>query len=115
MKWGRITDSDRLFRLCTHPIAFKTAKKNHIFDPKKVMYIQPQDDGSLAASFAWERFVPTTELVHAYGCRLSSGINRKKQNERKDPQKNRNVYCGAYQLQASDVRELVSNVQDVIF
>jgi hypothetical protein len=115
MSWGRIANDDRLFRLCTFPIAFKTGKKKCIFEPKKVMYIEPQDDGSLAASLAWQRFVPTADLVHQYGCRLSRGINKKKKDEGKYSDAKRNVYCGSYQLRASDVRDLPSNVQGVVF
>jgi len=114
MKWGRVADTDSLFRLSTHPIAFKIQKKKLVFASAKVMNIKKQDDGSWASSFAWERYVPTTELVHDYGCRLSLGINNAARNSGTYEDSTRNIYCGAYQLRASDVRELPTAVDDVV-
>jgi hypothetical protein len=65
-------------------------------------------DGSIEASLAWERYVPTTELIHGYGCRLASGINARKQAEGKTRAKNRHVYCGAYELKANAIRALAA-------
>jgi hypothetical protein len=111
MNLGRIPNSDNLFRLCTHPISFK----KDIFVSKKVIKIFPQPDGSLLASLAWERFVPSAELVHAYGCRLALGINERAIARGKYQDENKNIYCGAYQVRASAVRALPNEVDEVEF
>jgi hypothetical protein len=111
VRWGRISNNQNLFRLCTYPIAFKRDK----FVPEKAIKLHDQPDGSFAASVAWQRFAPNSELVHAYGCRLSAGINRKAKALEKYQQKTKNVYCGAYQLSANAVRSLALQVDDVEF
>lgn len=63
-------------------------------------------DGALHGSLAWERYVPTAEYVHDYGCRLASGINERKQKAGKFKEKDRHHYCGAYQLSGHAVRAL---------
>jgi len=110
MNWGRIPDNDNLFRHCTHPISFKKER----FASEKVIKIYDEPDGkTLLASLAWERFVPTTKLVHGYGCRLSLGINnRAKARDKFDPTRP-NVYCGAYRLSADTVRALRADLDEV--
>jgi hypothetical protein len=108
MNWGRIPDRDSLYRLCTHPISFNNRGR---FVPRKVITLYDQVDGSLLASVAWERFVPTAPLVHAYGCRLALGINQRAVAAGRSRQKS--IYCGAYQLRASAIRALPNEVDEI--
>jgi hypothetical protein len=112
MNLGLIPDGDNLFRLCTHPISFDSRDR---FVPGKVIKIYDEPDGSLVASLAWERLVPTTDLVHAYGCRLSLGINRRAVAKGSYQKEKRSIYCGAYKLRASAVRALPNEVDEVRF
>jgi hypothetical protein len=110
MNWGRIPDNDNLFRHCTHPISFKKDR----FASEKVIKIYDEPDGkTLLASLAWQRFVPTTELVHGYGCRLSLGINNRANAKGKIDANRRNIYCGAYKLSADTVRALRTDLDEV--
>jgi hypothetical protein len=45
------------------------------FAPDKFLQLVDQADRSILASLTWERYVPTTELIHAYGCRLAFQMN----------------------------------------
>jgi hypothetical protein len=99
---GRIPDSDSLFRHCIHPLSFRRNR----FAQEKLLKLYDRPDGSLLASLAWERYVPTEKLIHRYGCRVALGINEKKRLEGKLTTKTRHVYCGAYQVTASAIRAL---------
>lgn len=107
MTWGRIPNGDRLFRHAFSPICFKT--KQRLFACEKLIDLKPQADGSLLDSLAWERYVPTMKYVHEYGCRLARGRNDKKRAAGRSAERDRDVYCGAYQLRAGTVRTLVSD------
>jgi hypothetical protein len=88
---GAIPDLDNLFRGAHHPVAFS----NRNFRPLRFMKLWPDPNNHrvIEASFIWERYAPTSSFVHACGCRRSR-------------QRQRDVYCGAYQLKAINVREL---------
>ena len=105
MRWGHIPDVDSLFRHSVFPLSFKGG----VFAAEKFIKLYDHADGSLLASLAWERYVPTEDLVHGYGCRLASGINKKKQAAGKLTNKNRHVYCGAYQLTGEAIRALAAS------
>lgn len=100
---GRIADDDSLFRHSVYPVAFK--KGAHDWD--KYWYLTNQANGFLG-SLAWEKYVPTTELVHEYGCRLASCRNEKKLTSGNYKDRDRQVYAGAYKLTAKAIRELSS-------
>jgi hypothetical protein len=102
MSCRRISDGDSLFRQSVHPLAFKGKR----FAWEKCLMLYDEPDGSLLASLTWERYVPTTELVHDYGCRLAFGMNEKKRIAGKLTDKNRNLYCGAYHFKARAIRAL---------
>ncbi|MEO8051929.1 MAG: hypothetical protein ABI833_16045 [Acidobacteriota bacterium] len=102
----RIPDGDSLFRHSIHPLVFRSQGKT--FAPEKWITIYPQDDGSLLASLAWGRYVPTTRHVHGYGCRLAFGINQRKREAGKFKEKDRHIYCGAYELKGSSIRALAA-------
>ena len=104
MKFGRVPDGDRLFRLCIHPISFNRKS----FAPEKMWYLKLQADGALHGSLAWNRYAPAPEYVHGYGCRLAAGINEMKKRSGKFKEGNRHYYCGAYELSGSAIRELAS-------
>jgi hypothetical protein len=101
MRWGRIPDGDSLFRHAVFPTAFKSNKS---FAPNKAIKLETQKDGSLLASLTWDRYVPSAEYIHDYGCRLVSRRNTRAL--AKGKLKDRSVYCGAYELRARNVREL---------
>lgn len=104
MRWGRIPDNDNLFRHCIYPFSFQGKR----FAWGKWMKIYHESDGSLLASLAWERFVPTAELIRGYGCRVAFGMNEKQRIEGRTTKKDRRIYCGAYQLKGSAVRALAT-------
>jgi hypothetical protein len=95
-----IPSKDTLFRGAHHPVAFQ---RKAGLNPAKFMklYWEASKPELIEASFVWERYAPTLELVHNYGCRTSH-----KRNENSKPGK-RDVYCGAYQLNVDHVRRLV--------
>jgi hypothetical protein len=111
MRWGYVRNSDNLFRHCIHPVSFKSGR----FIPEKAIKLYPEPDGALLASVVWQRFVPTTELLHDYGCRLADGINEKERAAGTYKQKNRKIYCGAYQLGADAVRALPNHLDEIVF
>jgi hypothetical protein len=102
MKLGRVADGDSLFRHCVFPIAVN--KKGIIHE--KMWNLTPMEDGALHGSLAWERYVPTVDFVHGYGCRLSFGRNEKKRKAGTFEEKKRQYYCGAYRLMGHAVRAL---------
>lgn len=104
MRCGRIPDGDSLFRQSIHPISFK----GRAFAWEKCLKLYEEPDGSVLASLTWERYVPTTELVHDYGCRRAFSINEKKRTHGKLKDKDRHVYCGAYQLKGRAIRALAT-------
>ncbi|MGB8989101.1 MAG: hypothetical protein WCC37_21050, partial [Candidatus Sulfotelmatobacter sp.] len=69
------------------------------------------DEGSqsLLGSVTWEKYVPTTELIHRYGCRLASHMNEKNRAAGKSKDKDRRVYCGAYELKGKAIRSLAAS------
>ena len=102
MEWGRILDGDSLFRHAIHPVSY-TSKR---FAQEKLLKLYDEPDGSLTASLAWERYVPTTKHIHGYGCRLALRTNDKKRAEGTFKEKSRHVYGGSYHLKAVALRAL---------
>lgn len=99
-----IRDGDYLYRHSVHPLSFH----KDIFDQSRLFnLVHNAASGAIRGSLAWERFVPTPEYIHAYGCRLAKKRNDKKMAEGKLNRKNRQIYCGAYGLKARSVRALV--------
>ncbi len=101
---GRIPDGDSLFRHAIYPLFL--SKK--MFASEKFIHFSKQDDGSFLTSLAWQRYVPTINHIHGYGCRVALGINDRRRATGKFTEKNRHIYCGAYCLGANAVRALVS-------
>jgi hypothetical protein len=103
MRYRRIPDSDSLFRYCTHPLAFKSKGRLAL---GKMFNLRPEK-GTFLGSLAWERYVPTTKQVHAYGCRIAFYQNEdlRAKGRLKDE---RRIYCGAYRLNARTVRALAT-------
>jgi len=106
MGCGRIPDGDSLFRPVIHPASFH--KKTFAF--WKFIYLRPGSDDSLRGSLLWGRFVPTIKHVHKRGCEMARQRNEKERAQGTFKEKNRSVYCGAYELKADAVRALVSAV-----
>lgn len=106
MRYRRIPDNDSLFRHCIHPLPFKNQGRK--FASEKVLHLRhDQEKGILLGSLAWERYVPTTKHVHAYGCRVAFYMNEDLRAEGK-LEGDRRIYCGAYRLNASAVRALAT-------
>jgi hypothetical protein len=112
MRRNQIPDRDNLFRHCIYPVSFRGKG----FASDKFVYLKVLPDGSLLASLAWERYVPTTEYLHAHGCRLAVRINEAKRAAGTFKDKHRHIYCGAYQLKGSEVRALatVNKLEEVL-
>jgi hypothetical protein len=102
MKVGRIGDNDSLFRHLIFPLAFR----GRAFQWNKGMKLFDESDGTILASLAWERYLPTTALIHSYGCRLASRMTESERKKGKNREKDRRIYCGAYQFKANLVRAL---------
>jgi len=111
MRCSHISDGDSLFRQSVHPVSFKN--KGKVFEWAKCFMLYDQPDGSFLASLSWEMYLPTTEEVHDYGCRLAFRRNEKKRIAGKLTDNNRSVYCGAYQLKAKTIRELATPVEEL--
>jgi hypothetical protein len=103
MTCRRIADGDTLFRHSIHPVSFK----GRVFVWEKCLHLVDRPDGFLG-SLAWERYLPTSELIHEYGCRLALRRNQKKRAEGRYKDKDRQIYCGAYQLRRRAIRNLGS-------
>lgn len=103
INWGPIPNADNLYRHSVSPPSFTGKKFRHA----KFWKLFDCADNSVVASVAWERYVPTTALVHKYGCRLASERNAKKRDAGTFVEKDRQIYCGAYRLTAHAVRQLV--------
>ena len=97
-----IPDGDSLFRHSIKPVSFK----GKTFAPQKLIALFGNAE-VVQTSLAWQRYVPTTELVHSYGCRLALRRNDERKAEGTFKEKNRQVYCGAYQIKAVSIRALV--------
>src|ERR1700675_1825275 len=95
---------ETLFRHCIFPLAFggKSAFRQDLF-----WKLYDGEPGVIEASVAWERFVPTFQYVHDYGCRLALKMNVTQQKKGKFSEKSRRVYCGAYITSVDAVRSLV--------
>jgi hypothetical protein len=104
MRFGRIGVRDSLFRHVIFPLAFRGAA----FQWDKGMRLWDEPDGTVLASLAWERYVPTAAYVHGYGCRLSSGMTEKERKKEKYRERDRRIYCGAYRLRADLIRGLAT-------
>lgn len=107
MEPRRIPDNDSIFRQCVYPVAFK--KRNN-FDLKNFLHLC-HNGNTIVTSVAWERFVPTTDYVHQYGCRLAAKRNATAQANGGFDEKKRQVYCGPYEFKVSTVRSLATNGQ----
>jgi hypothetical protein len=106
MRCGDIPDGDSLFRQIIHPLSFRGARFAH---DRLLRLYYDQADRSLLASLTWERYVPTTKLIHGYGCRLALGMNEAEQAAGRTKQKNRRIYCGAYELKGKAIRALAAS------
>jgi len=95
-----------LFRHAIHPVSFQ---KRVVFAVPKFWNLTDQPDGSVLGSLAWERYAPTGRYVHEHGCRLASRRNEAKRRVGKYDEKQRQVYCGAYQLSAKSIRSIASD------
>jgi hypothetical protein len=102
---GHIPDRDSLFRHSIHPLAFRGVR----FAQEKLLKLYDQEDGSLLASLTWGRYVPTTKLIHDSGCRLALHMNEKDRAAGKFKEKNRRIYCGAYELKGVAIRALAAS------
>jgi len=106
---SRIRDGDYVYRSCVFPLSFRNNKR---FDSEKLFNLKDDaESGTVLGSLVWERFAPTPEYIHAYGCRLASKMNDKKRAGGELRTKDRRIYCGAYGLKARSVRALVGTGQ----
>ena len=106
MWFGRIPDRANLFRHSVHPLAFRGKR----FAPQKLfkLYDDKQTETEVIASVAWQKYLPTEQHIHGYGCRLAFKMNEKKRQQGTFKENSRHIYCGAYQLTAAAVRRLAN-------
>jgi hypothetical protein len=76
------------------------------------LYDDENSPNNVVSSVAWQKYAPTQEHVHGYGCRLASKRNDKKLQDGKLTQNTRQIYCGAYHLTAGRIRGIF-NCDDV--
>jgi hypothetical protein len=105
MSVATITDGQSLFRHAVHPVSFRG---KGIFASEKLFYLKDRN-GVLFGSLVWERFVPTKQHVHERGCQLAQARNDEKRAEGKYKEASRQVYCGAYHLQARTIRSIAQD------
>src|ERR1017187_9365236 len=96
-----VPDSDSVFRHCVYPNPFK----KRAFVPGKFLRLDNMPYGFIG-SVAWERFLPTHDYVHGYGCRLALGMNRRDEARGRFKEEDKKIYCGAYRLSARAIRSL---------
>jgi hypothetical protein len=101
MRSGKIPNSDSLFRSTIFPLVFGN---NKAFKCDKFLRLEDEADGTISASLAWERYVPTVAHVHGYGSRLAAAMNENLPQKHKANK--RRIYCGAYQLTGKMIRAL---------
>jgi hypothetical protein len=105
MKCEPVPDGDSLFRQTIHPLVFRGPRYAY----EKFLKLDcDQGNAVLQGSLTWERFAPTAKFVHGYGCRLASRMNERDRAAAKFKEKNRRVYCGAYELQGKAIRALAN-------
>ena len=111
MKVFLVPDDNNLFRHSVHPTSFK----GNNFAPEKHLKLNDVngDERLIEASVAWQRYLPTTEHVHLYGCKLAFKRNEKARNNGKFKEKSRQVYCGAYQIKAHAVRSIINELPEM--
>jgi len=107
MKPNHIWDRDNLFRHSVYPVSFKGKR----FNFGKLIGLRGPDAGPLVTSLAWQKFVPSTDYVHRYGCRLAARRNANNTAKGKDIKASRQLYCGAYALTGAAVRALACTEQ----
>jgi hypothetical protein len=105
MKPSRVPNGNSLFRHSIHPASFR----GRAFATDKLWNLNIQSDGSLLGSLVWERYAPTQRDVHEHGCRLALKRNDAKRQAGTYKEKSRQVYCGAYRLEAKAIRALPSD------
>ncbi len=105
MCFGPIPDRANLFRHSVFPVSFRSRR---FAAPNFFNLNEKVHDGQniVVASVAWQTYMPTSNYVHRYGCRLADKRNKRKQEKGTYKEKDRQVYCGAYQLTAGAVREI---------
>ena len=109
----RISDDNNLFRHSVYPTSFQ----GKTFAREKLLKLYDEVNGAerlIVASVAWERYLPTTKYIHLYGCRLASKRNDKARRENKFKEKSRQIYCGAYQIEARAVRAIVDELPEIL-
>ena len=104
MQCGSIPNGDNVFRHSIFPNGFPKNRFSH----RGIIKFFDRPDGSILGSVTWQRFFPTTEHVHEYGCRLAAKQNRGLVKRGEYNEKRRRVYCGAYQFTAQSVRALAT-------
>lgn len=103
MKVRSVPDHDSVFRHSVHPVSFRGGK---VFDPRNLFHLSHRLDGSIQTSLAWQRYLPTIDHVHDYGCRMAHRRNENNIAAGTYKEKNRQIYCGAYEMRARSIRQL---------
>lgn len=105
VKPRHVPENDNVFRQCVFPVSFR-GNKSRIFSYQKLLRLE-ESRGRLVTSVAWERYAPTTNHVHGYGCRLAEKRNTRLQPKDSYTKEKRSIYCGSYQLKLQNIRKLM--------
>lgn len=109
----RIPVGDELYRHVFAPLSI-SKRKGVLVD--RFWNLDSTRPDMIEGSVAWSRLLPTSALVHGYGCKRAQVRNdRLKEREKFNPQ-NRSVYCGVYAFSAFSVRNLprVANCPEIL-
>ena len=108
MYYVRIPDDDLVYRHAVYPLAFSNQR---IVQAKFFHFQVDAAAQRIVGSLAWDKYLPTTDRIHSYGCRLAERRNKKLEEKNKLKRKTRQVYCGVYAIDARAVRCLTGIVE----
>lgn len=109
---GEIPKQESVWRSAVFPLAFKVRQKQ--LSPKSLFKLHSSDTAPfvLEMSLARQKFAPTMEMIHRFGCRLAAFQNRV---QSRNGKKTDRIYCGSYELRAGSLPNLqgVSSLAEV--
>jgi hypothetical protein len=101
-----LPDGEQVWRSAVFPVAFKKKKLSQRALFK--LYSAENSSFLLEMSLVREKYAPSLDMMHGFGCRLAAGQNQNLIAKGKDADR---IYCGAYQLRTEDIRRLSEEPQ----
>jgi hypothetical protein len=102
----QVPDGEQVWRSAVFPIAFKKKKLSQRALFK--LYSAEASPFLVEMSLVREKYAPSLEMMHGFGCRLAAAQNRNRVADGKAADR---IYCGAYQLRCEDIRRLSEEPQ----